>query len=118
MKSHAAGDLTRDCLVFLWDRQVLSFGCFVFEIWVLRFPDLGALFSRFRCSVFKVLVLRFRDLGASFSRFGCFVSSFGCFVFEIWVLRASVFVFETTQRIYNVNKQKSLEWMPLHIRSV
>ena len=27
------------------------------------------------------------DLGASFS-------SFGCFVFEIWVLRASVFVFE------------------------
>ena len=32
-------------------------------------------------------MLRFRDLGASFS-------SFGCFVFEFWVLRASVFVFE------------------------
>ena len=32
-------------------------------------------------------MLRFRDLGASFS-------SFGCFVFEIWVLRTSVFVFE------------------------
>ena len=30
---------------------------------------------------------RFRDLGAAFS-------SFGCFVFEIWVLRTSVFVFE------------------------
>ena len=47
-------------------RQVASFG------WVLRF---------------RVWVLRFRDLGASFS-------SFGCFVFEIWVLPASVFVFE------------------------
>ena len=35
-----------------------SFGCFVFESWVLRFRD---------------RVLRFRDLGASFSRFGCFV---------------------------------------------
>ena len=36
-------------------------------------------------------MLHFRGLGASFS-------SFGCFVFEIWVLvfRASVFVFETT----------------------
>ena len=32
-------------------------------------------------------MLRFRVLGASFS-------SFGCFVFEIWVLRALVFVFE------------------------
>ena len=32
-------------------------------------------------------MLRFRDLGASFW-------SFGRFVFEIWVLRASVFVFE------------------------
>ena len=31
------------------------------------------------------------DSGASFS-------SFGCFVFEIWVLRASVFVFETTKQ--------------------
>ena len=33
-------------------------------------------------------MLRFRVLGASFS-------SVGCFIFEIWVLRASVFVFET-----------------------
>ena len=59
------GDLTRDCLVFLKDRQVSNFGCFVFDSWVLRF----------------------RVLGASFS-------SLGCFVFEFWVLHASVFVFE------------------------
>ena len=44
------------------------------------FRVLGASFWRFRG-------LRFRVLSASFS-------SFGCFVFEIWVLRASVFVFE------------------------
>ena len=30
------GDLTRECLVFLKCRQVLSFGCIVFENWVLR----------------------------------------------------------------------------------
>ena len=29
-------DLTRDCVVFLKCTQVLNFGCFVFEIWVLR----------------------------------------------------------------------------------
>ena len=28
--------------MFLKDRQVSSFGCFVFEIWVLRFRVLGA----------------------------------------------------------------------------
>ena len=28
-------------------------GCFVFEIWVLRFRDLGASFSRFGCFVFR-----------------------------------------------------------------
>ena len=39
---------------------------------------------KFKGRRFRVFV---RDLGASFS-------SFGCFVFEIWVLRASVFVFE------------------------
>ena len=32
-------------------------------------------------------MLRFRDLGV-------FVFDLGCFVFEFWVLRASVFVFE------------------------
>ena len=46
-------------------------------------------------------MLGFRDLGASFS-------SFGCFVFEIWVLHASVFVFEcfvfeTTSFLRTVN---------------
>ena len=44
---------------------VSSFGCFVFEIW-----------------------------GSLFSSCGCFVFDWGCFVSEIWVLRASVFVFE------------------------
>ena len=48
---------------------------------------MGASLSSFGCSVFESWVLRFRDLGASFSRFGCFV-------FEIWVLRTSFFVFE------------------------
>ena len=43
--------------------------------------------SSFGCFVFEIRVLRFRDLGASFS-------SFRWFVFEFWVLRASVFVFE------------------------
>ena len=75
MKLYAAGDLTRDCLVFLKDRQVSSFGCFMFDFWVLRFRDLGA----------SCFGLRFRNYS---------FSSFGCFVFEIWVLRASVFVFE------------------------
>ena len=40
----------------------------------------------------KVVV--FEILGASFSILGASFSSFGCFVFEFWVLRASVFVFE------------------------
>ena len=62
-------------------------GCFVFEVWVLRFRVLGAPFSRFGCFVFEIWVLRFRVLGAPFS-------SLGFFVFEIWVLRASVFVYE------------------------
>ena len=94
------GDLTRDCLVFLKDRQVSRFGCFVFEFWVLRFRDLGASFSSFGCFVFEIgcfvfeiWVLRFRDLGASFSRFGCFVlrSSFSSASFSKlpFVLRSS-----------------------------
>ena len=84
----AAGDLTRDCLVFVKDRQVSSFGCFVFEIWVLRFRVLGASFSSFVCFVYEIRVLRLRDLGAPFS-------IFGCFVFEIRVLCASVFSFSS-----------------------
>ena len=69
------------------DLKLLSFN-------VQWFRDLGASFSSFGCFVFEIWVLRFRVLGASFSSLGCFVSRFGCFVFEIWVLRASVFVFE------------------------
>ena len=34
------------------------------------------------------------DKGQEFRVLGSSFSSFGCFVFEIWVLRASVFVFE------------------------
>ena len=52
------GDLTRDCLVFLKDRQVSRFGCFVFEFWVLRFRDLGA----------SCFVLRSSFSSASFSK--------------------------------------------------
>ena len=60
-----------------------------------RFRVLGGSFSIFGCFVFDIWVLRFRVLGASLSRFGCFV-------FEICVLRASVFVFETTPRFGTV----------------
>ena len=74
--------------MFLKDRQVSSFGCFVFEIWVLRFRVLGASFSSFVCFVYEIRVLRLRDLGAPFS-------IFGCFVFEIRVLCASVFSFSS-----------------------
>ena len=34
-------------------RRFRVFGVFVFEIWVLRFRDLGASFSRFGCFVFR-----------------------------------------------------------------
>ena len=77
-----------------------DFKLFIFNLQWFRvlgacFRVLGASFSSFGCFVFEIWVLRFRDLGASFSRFGCVV-------FEIWVLRASVsvlecFVFEATQ---------------------
>ena len=50
-------------------------------------PDSGASFSSFGVFVFEIWVLRFRDLGV-------FVFDLGYFVFEIWVLRDSVFVFE------------------------
>ena len=89
--------------VVVLQRTVVSrFGCFIFEVWVLRFWVLGAPFSSFGCSAFESWVLRFRDLGALFSRFGCsaFESwvlrfqdlgasflSLGCSVFKIWVLR-------------------------------
>ena len=64
--------------MFIKDRLVSSLGAFVFEF-------------------FGVFVFEF--LGASFSRFGCFVFD-RCFVFEICVLRASLFVFETTSQSF------------------
>ena len=45
-------------LVFIKDRPVSSFGCFVFEFWMLCFRDLGVF-------VFEFWVLRIRDLCAS-----------------------------------------------------
>ena len=81
----AAGDLTRDCLVFLKDRQVSSFGCFVFDFWVLCFPLLGAPFSSFGCSVFNVWVLSFWVLGASFLSFGYSVFEFSRLHLERYV---------------------------------
>ena len=53
--------------MFLRDRKVSSFGCFVFDF------CMGASFSSFGCFVVGSWVLRFRVLGALFSRFGCFV---------------------------------------------
>ena len=64
----------QDLKVVVLQRTVVSrFGCFVFEIWVLRFRVLGASFSSLGRSIFEFWVLRFRDLGALFSSFGCFV---------------------------------------------
>ena len=73
MRTHPLPPPDSDCV--MQDVQptvVSSFGCFVFEFWVLRF---------------RTWVLRFRVLGASFSNLGASFSSFGCFVFELWVLR-------------------------------
>ena len=51
---------------------------------MLRFRVLGASFSKFGCFVFEIWVLRFRVvLGASFSNLGASFSKFGCFVFEL-----------------------------------
>ena len=46
--------------------------------------SIGASFSRFRCFLFEFWVLRFRDLGALFLSFGCFVlrSSFSSALFS------------------------------------
>ena len=57
-------------------------------------PDSGASFSSFGVFVFEIWVLRFRSRVLRFRDLGVFVFDRGCFVFEIWVLRASVFVFE------------------------
>ena len=81
MRTHPLPPPDSDCV--MQDVQptvVSSFGCFVFEFWVLRFRDfrvfvydLGVFVIDLGYFVFEFWVLRFRDLGASFSRFGCFV---------------------------------------------
>ena len=65
--------------------------------------------STTRVKSFEFWGLRLRVLGASFSGLGSSFSSFGCFVFEIWVLRASVFVFETTHKRVGVALQATVE---------
>ena len=57
-------------------------------------PDSGASFSSFGVFVFDIWVLRFRSRVLRFRDLGVFVFDLGCFVFEFWVLRASVFAFE------------------------
>ena len=62
--------LARGCLVFLKDRLISSLRFLRFRVfWVLLFRDLGASFSRFRWFVFEICVLR-----ASVFAFECFVS--------------------------------------------
>ena len=66
---------------------------------MLRFRDLGASFSSFGCFVFEIWVLRFRVLGASFSSFGCFVlrSSFSSASFSKLPFTSRTYVLERSQ---------------------
>ena len=91
----------QDLKVVVLQRTVVSrFGCFVFEVWVLRFRVLRASFSSLGCSVFEFWVLRFRVLGAPFSRFGsrlrASVFVFQCFVFETTVFEPTFYNFYTS----------------------
>ena len=69
-------------------------------------PDSGASFSSFGVFVFEIWVLRFRSRVLRFRDLGVFVFDLGCFVFEIWVPRASVFVFETTMLCLHEEQRK------------
>ena len=54
----------QDLKVVVLQRTVVSrFGCFIFEVWLLRFRVLGAPFSSFGCFVFEIWVPRFQVLG-------------------------------------------------------
>ena len=89
-----------------------SFGCFVFELWVLRFRTLGASFSNFGCFVFELWMLRFRTLGASFSNFGCFVlrSSFSSASFS----KLPPALYKNTDNITDRPKQSVKAQEPVH----
>ena len=50
-------------------------------------PDSGASFSSFGVFVFEIWVLRFRSRVLRFRDLEVFVFDRGCFVFEFWVLR-------------------------------
>ena len=71
-------------LVVLQRTVVSRFGCFVFEVWVLRFRVLGAPFLRFECSVF-----------------------------EIWVLHASVFVSKCF--VFETTKTKEVQYLTVQL---
>ena len=61
MRTHPLPPSDSDCV--MQDVQptvVSSFGCFVFEFWVLRFGDLGVFVFDLECFVFEFWVLRFR----------------------------------------------------------
>ena len=59
-----------------------SFGCLVFEFWVLRFRDLGVFVFDLGCFVFEFWVLSFRSRVLRFRDLGVLVFVFECFVFE------------------------------------
>ena len=50
-------------------------------------PDSGASFSSFGVFLFEIWVLRFRSRVLRFRDLGVFVFDLECFVFEFWVLR-------------------------------
>ena len=50
-------------------------------------PDSGASFSSFGVFLFEIWLLRFRSRVLRFRDLGVFVFDLGCFVFEFWVLR-------------------------------
>ena len=70
-----------------------------FEIWVLRFRVLGALFSSLGCSAFEFWVLRFRDLGAS------------CFGLRFRVLRFRNYPTARCQRANHLLKKSEVKFM-------
>ena len=82
-------------------------------------------------AVFLVILITLHNFSCSFwfklqCMHDCSVLKYSVFndrwpvkVFQSIFFTVLIFRFASTgQRIYNANKQKSLEWMPLHLRSV
>ena len=81
-----------------------SFGCLVFEFWVLRFRDLGVFVFDLGCFVFEFWVLSFRDLGVLVFVFECFVfettSYTSVVVINVWLcLTGNVLIMEIQKSI-------------------